>query len=334
MQECLIFDMCKISILVPVYGVEDYIERCSRSLFEQTYLDMEFVFVDDFTPDKSLDILKYVMKDYPEREHCVKIISHDRNKGLAAARNTCLDNASGEFVCFVDSDDWLEKDAIQTLVKKQVETKADLVFGSRCEHRSDGVVEIRYPNVEKSQRVALNLDGDYMPLTGAIIRLSLFEEHAIRCIEGFNMAEDVRLICLLSYFADIMLSCDNLTYHYDKNNPNSVMHEAQDKNKVLKNTYKNLQNKLSILDFFSDKEKQFYEKAVEMTVRQLKIVLKQALKRRNKQTFYDIVSIIDAHPDIVEAIQWKRSGLNGFWCRNFALSEIVFQVNRIIKIKK
>ena len=111
----------KVSVLVPVYGVERYIERCARSLFEQTYPNLEYVFVNDCTPDGSVVVLKRLMEEYPERKPFVRIINHERNRGISATRNTALDYASGEFVSFVDSDDWLESNAIELLVKRQME---------------------------------------------------------------------------------------------------------------------------------------------------------------------------------------------------------------------
>ena len=75
-----------VSILVPVYGVEQYIERCARSMFEQTYPNLEYVFVNDCTPDLSMEVLHKVMMDYPQRKDAVHAINHDRNRGLAAAR--------------------------------------------------------------------------------------------------------------------------------------------------------------------------------------------------------------------------------------------------------
>lgn len=122
--------MYLVSILVPVYGVEKYIERCARSLFEQTYESLEYIFVDDCSPDDSIAILKRVMEDYPERKDQVRIIQHDHNRGLAAARNTALDAATSPFISHVDSDDYLSLDAIQLLVNKQVETDADIVLGN------------------------------------------------------------------------------------------------------------------------------------------------------------------------------------------------------------
>ena len=126
--------MYKVSVLVPIYGVEHYIERCARSLFEQTYPNLEYVFVNDCTPDRSVDILKQVMESYPNRVDAVKVINHNTNRGIAAARNTLIDNAVGDYVCYVDSDDWLELDAIEKLVKKLMESGAEIVSGSYLLH--------------------------------------------------------------------------------------------------------------------------------------------------------------------------------------------------------
>lgn len=84
-------EMYKVSVFVPVYNVELYIERCARSLFEQTYPYLEYVFVNDCTPDRSMQILQKVMEDYPERKNAVKIIHHENNIGIAATRYTFID---------------------------------------------------------------------------------------------------------------------------------------------------------------------------------------------------------------------------------------------------
>ena len=78
----------KISVIVPIYGVEQYIERCARSLFEQTLDAIEFIFVDDCTTDNSMDVLHRVIADYPQRKDHVTIIKHETNKGLPQARKT------------------------------------------------------------------------------------------------------------------------------------------------------------------------------------------------------------------------------------------------------
>ena len=102
----------KVSILVPVYGVEKYIGQCAETLFSQTYDDIEYVFVDDCTPDDSIQVLRQVLSAYPQRTNQVSIIRHDHNRGLGAARKTAFEASTGEFVMNVDSDDYLAQDAV------------------------------------------------------------------------------------------------------------------------------------------------------------------------------------------------------------------------------
>ena len=177
--------MYTVSVLVPVYGVERYIERCARSLFEQSYPNLEFVFVDDCSPDRSIAILSRVLKDYPERVDVVHFVRHSSNKGLSGARNTALDHATGEFVCVVDSDDWLEPDGISLLVNEQMRTNADIVSGNAYIHYENRIEELRgekYQN--KNQMLVQQLKDTWTMNTfiwGRIYRRSLFEDHHVRC---------------------------------------------------------------------------------------------------------------------------------------------------------
>ena len=92
-----------VSVIVPIYGVEKYIERCARSLLEQTIENIEYIFVNDCTKDNSIAILESVIKEYPHREHQVRIIHHGTNKGLPQARKTGLLNAHGEYIAHCDN---------------------------------------------------------------------------------------------------------------------------------------------------------------------------------------------------------------------------------------
>lgn len=119
--------MPKVSVIIPVYGVEKYIERCIRSLFEQTLDDIEYIFVDDCTPDNSISILRKVLSEYPNREKQVKILHHEKNKGLAQARQTGLKIASGEYIAHCDSDDWVDVHMYEEMYNKAIEEDADVV---------------------------------------------------------------------------------------------------------------------------------------------------------------------------------------------------------------
>lgn len=128
--------MTKVSVIVPVYGVEKYIERCARSLFEQTLDDIEFIFVNDCTKDNSIEILQQVILDYPARKSQIKILKHEVNKGLPEARKTGILAANGEYIAHCDSDDWVDKEMYRSMYEKARNGSADIVV---CDYvQNDG----------------------------------------------------------------------------------------------------------------------------------------------------------------------------------------------------
>ena len=165
----------KISICVPFYGVEKYIERCARSVLEQTYPNIEYVFVNDCTGDRSLEILFEVINDYPIKKLSVKIISHKCNRGIAAARNTALENCTGDFMMFVDSDDYLEEKAVELLVSKQQETNADIVSGNAFRETKEGKELIIEPDYKDKDEMIIDCIKPTLNhvLWRRLIRLSL-----------------------------------------------------------------------------------------------------------------------------------------------------------------
>ena len=314
--------MYKVSILVPIYGVEKYIERCARSLFEQTYSNLEYIFVNDCTPDKSMEVLENLMVNYPERIENVKILTHEKNRGVAAVRNTALDNACGEFVSLVDSDDWLELDAIELLVSKQLKTDADIVTGNAYMHYEDRVeelVEKKYQ--DKNQMLLQQLKDTWTMDTfiwGRIYRRSLFENNHIRCMEGCNYAEDRYQVVRLTYFAESFATVNDFVYNYEKRNDSSITVQQKENMSVyLRNQYQHLQNWIGIRDFFSDKEKSYYQLAVSNSSCLLKMNLNWALKFQTEKDFMNIVSLIEENEDCMKALGWKTSGIKGAFLHNY-----------------
>lgn len=116
-----------VSVIIPVYGVEQYIERCARSLFEQTLDDLEYIFVNDATKDRSIEILETVIKDYPQRKSQVTILQHERNLGLPQARRTGILHAKGKYIAHCDSDDWVDKNMYRSLFETAAQDDSDLV---------------------------------------------------------------------------------------------------------------------------------------------------------------------------------------------------------------
>lgn len=246
--------MKMVSILVPVYGVEKYIERCARSLFEQTFENIEYVFVDDCGSDKSVDILKRIIELYPSRKPNVRIIRHKQNRGLAAARNTAVENAGGDFILHVDSDDYVDLDFVKKMVAKQEKNDADIVSSDCvCESLYKKDI-IRCSRTISPQELALRciFGKDLINIWGRLIRKKLYVENNIYVKEGLNMAEDYQVISRLAYYARKVDYIENSFYHYMNTNENSYSLVFNEK-KILDQ----IASRDIVYNFFQDKGKDF-----------------------------------------------------------------------------
>lgn len=205
-----------VTIAVPVYGVERYIERCARSLFEQTWQEIEYLFVDDCSPDRSMEILRRVLEDYPERKEHVRIIRHERNRGLGAARNTAVENCRTEFIMHVDSDDDVERNAVELVLKKQAENDYDIVrFGFRRIKR-ERTFELYCPDLPSTRLLSKLVLARRWPgcVWGAMYRTSLYKDNGIRVPEGVNNLEDYCVEPRLAYYAEKVGCVPDLLYNY------------------------------------------------------------------------------------------------------------------------
>lgn len=216
-----------VSILTPVYGVERYIERCAVSLFEQTYNDLEFVFVDDCSTDASISILRSVIERYPGRKAQTRIIRNDRNRGLGYSRAEAVRQATGEFIMHVDSDDRIPTDAVEQLVRRQRETEADMVDGAYRRESSDGLsAPITPPPADDKRRLLrLMLCQDLAPsnIWARLIRRSLYTDYGINNIEGIDYAEDYSVTPRLMLHAS-RAATDSVVYLYNVENTSSYSH--------------------------------------------------------------------------------------------------------------
>lgn len=217
----------KVSVLVPIYGVKDYIEACVESLFEQSYQDIEYVFVDDCSPDNSVSILEDVMERYGERKKQVRIIHHEQNQGLGAARRTALAAATGDFVMAVDSDDKLSVNAIETLCRLQQTTGADIVEGTLCRFNENGVFKRQQPyhgTKENLLKLMLLQNTVSHNLAGRLVRRSIYIDNDINSVEGVNMAEDYAVTPRLIYCGSHAYTDEDIYFYCD--NTNSSFYES------------------------------------------------------------------------------------------------------------
>ena len=118
----------KVSLIVPVYGVERYIRQFAESALSQTYANVQFIFVNDGTKDRSMEILDELIEERFAHLKSRIVIVNKENGGLPSARKAGLDVAEGEYILFADSDDWMEHDAVEKVMAKAEETGADIVY--------------------------------------------------------------------------------------------------------------------------------------------------------------------------------------------------------------
>ena len=326
--------MYKVSILVPIYGVEQYIERCSRSLFEQTYQNLEFVFVNDCTPDRSVSILKEVIADYPDRKTAIRIVDHEKNQGLAASRNTGLDNSTGDFVYCVDSDDWLETNAIESLVHSQLENDADIVTGVYLVHYDEGKTLLRDPKtfMDKEQMVLqmMQRTWDHF-VAGRVVRRSLFVNNALHWRNGLDVAEDRYMMTMLAYHSKGFNTVNDVVYHYERRNCNAIT-KASDGVRILRNHNQELENVLLLEQFFRDKEIVYQKECSRCVMEQLESNLQAAVSFCSKDDFLRIANVIDSR-DAADrkSIGWEKSGLKGWMMHSLGFYLYSQKKNRAIR---
>ena len=215
----------KVSILVPVYGVERYIERCTESLMEQTYEDIEYIFVDDATPDRSIEILEDVVARYPKRRSQVRILQHKNNKGISAARNTAVAAAVGMFMLHVDSDDYIAKEAIEKLVYAAQTSKADIVIFDTIELRKDGEVLLKaeYENRETYIKGLLQ-HTNRCAHWNKFYRTDFYKHTGIQSVENVRLGEDYAVTPRLVHQAKKISVLHEGLYYYETRNQSSYVH--------------------------------------------------------------------------------------------------------------
>lgn len=309
----------EISILVPVYKAEKYIGRCARSLFEQTYSNLEFVFVNDCTPDGSIDVLKHILAEYPERQPQTKIINHNKNRGVAAARNTLIDNATGDYLLWVDADDFIARDATEVLADKVEETGADMVcFNTAWFTEADGARMMPENDGRTPTDFILNVLNYKISsvLWGRLMRHSLFYEHNIRFIEGYNMGEDLMVLVEAAYYSKMLINEKAVLYFQDVSNHNSLSrsYSPDSADSILKI--------LNILErFFAGK----LDVSVELNLRKLEVYIRKLYEScigGNKNQFNALQNKVKELTDKGTRPKKRTPYIFYIFCDNYAICRI------------
>lgn len=251
----------KVSIIVPVYNVEQYLLRCVESLIRQSYKNLEIILVDDGSTDSSGKICD----DCKKNDNRVKVI-HKKNGGLSDARNFGINNCTGDYICFVDSDDWIENEMVETLITEIISTESDIAICGRYRAYNSGKRKVeRYKKYPKENifnnivglQYLMSFCGYDMSVCDKMFKSSLFSKirfpYGSTCEDSFTTYKIFSIskkICyvnkpLYNYYFRI----NSITHNSNVNE--TVIQAAQEQYKFILENYANIKNDASAFLVFA-----------------------------------------------------------------------------------
>lgn len=254
--------MPKVSVIIPVYNTERYLRRCLDSVCNQTLSDIEIICVNDCSPDNSLDILN----EYATKDSRIKIIDFKENKGAAVARNKGISEASGEYIGFVDSDDFVDLDFYEKLYTKALETDADCVKGNIKTYNNVTQISKTEQWLNLNDLIKKNKAYFYFTFTSAIYSAKVIKSNNIKFLEGFVHFEDPYFTIFANLYYDKICVLDDIYYYYCDNKESSS--RKQITNKHVESQIKGSKLILELLSKHNVK-KQHYIIVVGFVIRQL-----------------------------------------------------------------
>lgn len=200
---------------MPIFKVEQFLEKTLDSVFTQTYQNLDYVFVNDCSPDNSIQVLKDTISKYGIDTKRYVIVDHEENEGIAVSRADCIANANGDYVFFVDSDDWIEKETVEKMVEATQGGTIDIVG---CDYMKDCLSKettYHHENYADTCREnmyrCLNYDIATV-LWKLLIRRSLFDNFTIT--PHVDIVEDYIMSVKLYYHAKSFVAIPHAYYHY------------------------------------------------------------------------------------------------------------------------
>lgn len=217
--------MPKVTVIVPVYNVAQYIEKCARHLFEQTLEDLEVLFINDCTPDESIEIVAATLREYPQRISQTRIIHQSSNQGSALTRKIGIIEAKGDFIIHCDGDDWVDLDLYEKLYNKAIQCNADIVICDEIHEFTTGQKVDIIPQLPNNcQEVIRNWYQKTIGLFchNKLVRRSLYTDYDILPWDGLNMWEDNGLMARLFYYGKGLAQIHDSYYHYNRTNQHAM----------------------------------------------------------------------------------------------------------------
>ena len=213
-----------ISVIIPVYNASATLFHCLESLDRQTYRNLELLLVDDCSTDESLRILMSYVEQQSNPDFTIRILRHEENRGVAAARNTALERATGDYIYHVDADDSIEPDTLECLVNEAEEHGCDITGNEWYLTFESNERYMEQPAYTTPAKALRNMMCGIMRwnLWLFLVRRSLYVENKIRFIEGMNMGEDMMVMIKLFVCAKKVGIIHIPFYHYRQGNLSSL----------------------------------------------------------------------------------------------------------------
>lgn len=219
-----------ISVILPVYNGEKYLRRAISSILAQTFKDFELIIVDDGSTDGSLAICN----EYAEKDARINVI-HQKNQGVSAARKKGFEAMKGDYFTSYDPDDWMETDYLRMLWNSAAYNDADIVYCDYDMVYSDKTINVKFPlaALDKITYLKAQMTGGMWGVYwNKLIRTSIMKEHSIQPIVGLTIWDDFIVVNSCALYANKIVYCDKILYHYNQLNANSVT-KAQNEKKYL-----------------------------------------------------------------------------------------------------
>ncbi len=217
--------MAKVSVIVPVYNVEKYLHCCVDSILAQSFTDLELLLIDDGSKDKSASICD----EYASKDSRVRVF-HKENGGSSSARNIGLDNAHGEWIMFVDGDDWIDSNMLEIYLQEAEIHDAEVVLGDYKFVYLDSINIFKLPNWTENKILSLNnyITSVWTCLAGSIVKQRLYEEYQLYCPQNITYCEDFHLMVRLCFFSEKVIHV-NLPFYNYRQQQMSIMHNLNKK---------------------------------------------------------------------------------------------------------
>lgn len=209
----------KISIIIPLYNTELYIEECANSLLHQTYPNIEFIFINDCSTDRSLERLTQIANRFNNRD--IKIITNPQNIGVSASRNIGIDVASGEYITFCDSDDRIETCAIEKMIETAQHTCSDIVV---CPFFSDSQPQ-QFPSNDIADLNNIAISNQYFSLWNKLFKAKLIKDN--QSLPNVNYWEDLSIMARIYANAPKVELLNTPFYHYRKFRQKALTTDSQ-----------------------------------------------------------------------------------------------------------